>query len=267
MVTLPLRRVTMNPDGTLQRAYYASSSFWPNRIFYARPIPGQGTQFVGIVTGHHGTARAGELVLFDVARGRGQADGVVNFDDMRKAVIARLVLLKGAQLVVVSSPWAARGPVYKAVQEFWGKPSDQLVLMRATGPEMCPFNWTPEAVQAVFDQPDGSYETDVLGEFIDPLSSFFTHTEIEAATRKDGRLVIERQEDVKFANNFLTFGTGPHMCVGKEYAINHLMTFLAILSTSMDWKRRLTPKSGDCMYLPTIYPADCLLTMKARKAM
>ena len=137
--------------------------------------------------------------IFDeAARMQGQEDGIVNFDDMRKAVIARLVLLKGAQLVVVSSPWAARGPVYKAVQEFWGKPSDQLVLMRATGPEMCPFNWTPEAVQAVFDQPDGSYETDVLGEFIDPLSSFFTHTEIEAATRKDGRLVIERQEDVNY---------------------------------------------------------------------
>ncbi|MCR4415945.1 MAG: SUMF1/EgtB/PvdO family nonheme iron enzyme, partial [Thermoguttaceae bacterium] len=71
------RLMTMNPDGTGQRAYYASGSFWPNRIFYARPIPGCPTKFVGIVTGHHGTARAGELVVFDVAQGRRQADGAI----------------------------------------------------------------------------------------------------------------------------------------------------------------------------------------------
>jgi formylglycine-generating enzyme required for sulfatase activity len=71
------RLFTMNPDGTEQRAYYGSSSFWPNRIFYAKPIPDHPTKFVGIISGHHGTARAGELLLFDVARGRRQAAGVV----------------------------------------------------------------------------------------------------------------------------------------------------------------------------------------------
>ena len=71
------RLMTMNPDGTGQRAHYASGSFWPNRIFYARPIPGCPTKFVAIITGHHGTARAGELVVFDVAKGRRLAEGVV----------------------------------------------------------------------------------------------------------------------------------------------------------------------------------------------
>lgn len=47
----------------------------------------------------------------------------------------------------------------------------------------------------------------------------------------------ERKEDVTYASNFLVFGHGPHYCVGKEYAINHLMTFLAIVSTAADWKR------------------------------
>lgn len=28
----------------------------------------------------------------------------------------------------------------------------------------------------------------------------------------------ERQEDIKFAPNFLVFGHGPHYCVGKDYA-------------------------------------------------
>jgi len=68
---------SMNPDGTSQFAYYGSNSFWPNSIFYARPIPGSSSKVVGIVTGHHGTARLGEMVLFDVNRGRNEADGVV----------------------------------------------------------------------------------------------------------------------------------------------------------------------------------------------
>ncbi|MEN6426605.1 MAG: SUMF1/EgtB/PvdO family nonheme iron enzyme [Phycisphaerales bacterium] len=68
---------SMNPDGTNQMAYYGSNSYWPNSLFYARPIPNQPTQFAGIVSGHHGVARMGELHLFDVARGRFEADGVV----------------------------------------------------------------------------------------------------------------------------------------------------------------------------------------------
>lgn len=68
---------TMNPDGTEQMAYYGSNSPWPNAIFYARPIPGHPTQVVGIVSGHHGDARMGELVIFDPGRGRSEANGVV----------------------------------------------------------------------------------------------------------------------------------------------------------------------------------------------
>ncbi len=69
--------MSMNPDGTDQRAFYGSNSYWPNSLFYARPIPGSATQFVGIVSGHHGVRREGELVLFDAARGRFEADGAV----------------------------------------------------------------------------------------------------------------------------------------------------------------------------------------------
>jgi len=51
------------------------------------------------------------------------------------------------------------------------------------------------------------------------------------------RFSPERGEDVKFATNYLVFGHGPHYCVGKEYAQNHLATFLARVSTSLDWTR------------------------------
>ncbi|HIQ21330.1 MAG TPA: hypothetical protein EYH34_08875, partial [Planctomycetes bacterium] len=67
----------MNPDGTGQMEYYGSNSYWPNAIFYARPIPDEPTRFVGIVGGHHGVPRMGELVVFDVAKGRREAGGVV----------------------------------------------------------------------------------------------------------------------------------------------------------------------------------------------
>ena len=67
----------MNPDGTGQMEYYGSNSYWPNSLFYARPIPRHPTQFVGIVSGHHGVPRMGELVLFDPALGRREADGAL----------------------------------------------------------------------------------------------------------------------------------------------------------------------------------------------
>jgi len=68
---------TSNPDGTGQMAYYGSNSYWPNAYFYARPIPDHRTQIIGIVGGHHGVPRAGRLVILDPAKGRHEADGVV----------------------------------------------------------------------------------------------------------------------------------------------------------------------------------------------
>jgi formylglycine-generating enzyme required for sulfatase activity len=67
---------TMNPDGTGQAEYYKANSYWPNSIFYARPIPGDPTKVVGIATGHH-VGRTGELVIFDPTRGRRDVEGVV----------------------------------------------------------------------------------------------------------------------------------------------------------------------------------------------
>jgi hypothetical protein len=67
----------MNPDGTGQMEYYGSNSMWPNSLFYARPIPGHPTKVVAVISGHHGVPRMGELVLFDPAQGRREADGAV----------------------------------------------------------------------------------------------------------------------------------------------------------------------------------------------
>ncbi len=67
----------MDPDGRGQAEYYGSNSYWPNGMFYARPVPGEPTMIAGIVSGHHGVRRMGELVVLDPARGRSEASGVV----------------------------------------------------------------------------------------------------------------------------------------------------------------------------------------------
>lgn len=67
----------MNPDGTNQSELYGSGSYWPNCIFYARPLPGDSSKFVGIVTGHHELKRIGDMVIFDPAKGRKEASGAV----------------------------------------------------------------------------------------------------------------------------------------------------------------------------------------------
>ncbi|MCX6923578.1 MAG: SUMF1/EgtB/PvdO family nonheme iron enzyme [Verrucomicrobia bacterium] len=71
------RLFQMNPDGTAQTIYYGTSSYWPNGVFFARPIPGHPTEVAGIVTGHHGSPRMGELVIFDPQLGRSEAEGAV----------------------------------------------------------------------------------------------------------------------------------------------------------------------------------------------
>ena len=67
----------MNPDGTGQLGVYGSNSLWPVSMLYAKPIPGSTTQFAAVVTGHHGVPRMGELVLFDVQKGRKDESGAV----------------------------------------------------------------------------------------------------------------------------------------------------------------------------------------------
>ncbi|MDO4586297.1 MAG: SUMF1/EgtB/PvdO family nonheme iron enzyme [Planctomycetia bacterium] len=66
-----------NPDGTNQSELYGSGSYWPGTMFYARPIPDHPTKFVAIVGGHHELERRGDLVLFDPALGRFEAEGAI----------------------------------------------------------------------------------------------------------------------------------------------------------------------------------------------
>ena len=60
----------MNPDGTGQREYWGSGSYFPSAYCWARPIPNHPTKVVGIVSGHHAKSETGRLLVIDPALGR-----------------------------------------------------------------------------------------------------------------------------------------------------------------------------------------------------
>ena len=80
----------MNPDGTAKRELYGSGSMWPNAMFDAQPLPGNGNiQFVAIVSGHHGIARSGRMITFDPKKSRKRAEGVMQeFPRSKETVMA-----------------------------------------------------------------------------------------------------------------------------------------------------------------------------------
>lgn len=67
----------MNPDGTDQREFRGSGSWFPGSFFHAKPIPGDPRRVIGIATGHHGTPRSGRILILDPGLGRRDAEGVV----------------------------------------------------------------------------------------------------------------------------------------------------------------------------------------------
>lgn len=67
----------MNPDGTENKNLYGSGSYFPNSTFDMQPLPGGSSAFIGIISGHHGIARSGRLIIFDPAKSRKEEKGMV----------------------------------------------------------------------------------------------------------------------------------------------------------------------------------------------
>ena len=67
----------MNPDGTENKALYGSGAMFPNSTFDIQPLPGHSSAFVGIISGHHGVARSGRMIIFDPTKGRKSTAGMV----------------------------------------------------------------------------------------------------------------------------------------------------------------------------------------------
>lgn len=67
----------MNPDGTDQREFRGSGSWFPPSFFYAKPVPDHPHQVIGVAGGHHGIPRSGRLLLMDPSIGRRDGEGIV----------------------------------------------------------------------------------------------------------------------------------------------------------------------------------------------
>ncbi len=67
----------MNPDGTDQREFRGSGSWFPPSFFYAKPVPDHPHQVIGVAGGHHGIPRSGRLLLIDPTLGRRDGEGIV----------------------------------------------------------------------------------------------------------------------------------------------------------------------------------------------
>lgn len=83
--------IHMNPDGTENKALYGSGSMFPNSTFDIQPLPGHGSAFVGIISGHHGIARSGRLIVFDPTKGRKNVMGMVQEIPFRNRPIVELI--------------------------------------------------------------------------------------------------------------------------------------------------------------------------------
>lgn len=138
-----------------------------------------------------GSKAAGSLVgrwmagvIFDEApRMDGSEDGaVVNLDDALTGIAGRM--LPGAQVIMIGSPWAPFGPVYKIVEDHFRRPSKYRVVFRATANVMNPAYWTPERCEHLrINNPD-AYMTDVQGEFMAPEVGLFSPSELREVSRE-----------------------------------------------------------------------------------
>ncbi|KAF2479697.1 ERG5, C-22 sterol desaturase [Neohortaea acidophila] len=66
--------------------------------------------------------------------------------------------------------------------------------------------------------------------------------------------------------NWLVFGTGPHYCLGQNYAILNLMLLLHKVSSVLEWDHTITDQSEEIRVFATIFPMDdLLLTFRPRE--
>lgn len=121
--------------------------------------------------------------IFDEApRMVGEEDGVINLDEARQSLLARM--LPGAQILLIGSPWAPFGPVYDLMKEHGGRPTERLVCVRAFAYQLNPVIWTPEACKKLRETDPEVYDVDVMCEFRDVEAGLFSSHELEACARQ-----------------------------------------------------------------------------------
>ncbi|KAK9318970.1 cytochrome P450 [Lipomyces orientalis] len=70
----------------------------------------------------------------------------------------------------------------------------------------------------------------------------------------------------KAPKNWLVFGTGPHVCLGQNYAVMNFVCMIGKAALCMDWTHEVTPLSEEIKVFATIFPQDnCKLKFTNRE--
>lgn len=111
----------------------------------------------------------------------GNESGVINLDDARDAIDGRL--LPGAQTFEIGSPWAPYGPVYDTVMAHEGKPTEDVLVIRAQAHWLNPYWWTKARRDALERSNPVAYQTDVLAQFADAQETMLPSEAVRACMR------------------------------------------------------------------------------------
>lgn len=127
------------------------------------------------------------VVVDEYPRMIGAEDGVRNVEHFHEAVLGRL--LPGAVFLATGSPWQPYGPAYDNTVKYFGKPSEDLVVLRTSAKPFVGIApaWTkkPKAKLWPHEQLERrsplAYKTDFLAEFADGEEAVFPAQAIEDA--------------------------------------------------------------------------------------
>jgi len=121
--------------------------------------------------------------VFDEAPRMLDEGAVKSLGESVKAIKGRM--LPGAQVWFPGSPHAPFGYIYDQVTEHFGKPTETTCVIRATGPDLNPVWWTPDACKRQELEDEDVYKTDVLAEFADPAESLISSVDLARQTRAE----------------------------------------------------------------------------------
>jgi hypothetical protein len=129
---------------------------------------------------------------FDEAtRMAGSSDGVKNLSDSLHAIGGRI--RPGAQIFIIGSPNVPFGPVFEMYQESFGRPSERIIVVHGTGPQLNPTWWNPTRVEWTRIHSPRVYQTDVLGKFADAEDQLFSSVVVDAAVRAGPEVIPPRE--------------------------------------------------------------------------
>lgn len=136
----------------------------------------------------------GGAVFDEAPRMGSEEDTVRSLKSSRRAVADRI--LPGGQELLIGSPYAPHGEVYEIVRERFGHPDEDVVVIRASGPMLNPYRWTPEFMEQMRRTDPFVWLTSGKGEWADPESALIPSSSIEACM--SGELDHPRRKSPKW---------------------------------------------------------------------